>query len=49
MMKVKVIKDATVTVKAGQVVEVKDGDAISAIKLGLAVPFEETKKKRTGK
>lgn len=48
-MKVKVIKDATVTVKAGQVVDVTERDAIAAVKMGLAEPVKETKKKGAAK
>lgn len=41
-MKVRVVKDATLTVKAGQLVEVDDRQAVLAIRMGFAV--EEKKK-----
>ncbi len=36
-MIIRVVKDATLTVKAGQLVEVDEGQAVLAIRLGLAV------------
>ncbi len=35
-MTIRVVKDATLTVKAGQLVEVEDAQAVLAIRLGLA-------------
>lgn len=49
-MRVKIVKDATVTVKAGQVVDIRDEEVATAVKLGLAVPYvEKTSKKAAGK
>lgn len=48
-MKVEIIKDATLTVKAGQTVDLDDRQALIAVKLGLAKPFKETKTKRAAK
>ena len=43
-MRVEIIKDATVTVTAGQVVDIRDDEAPAAVRLGLVVPFKEQKK-----
>lgn len=45
-MRITIIKDAMITIPAGQVVEVNDKDAKRAIKLGLAEPAKETKTKK---
>ena len=37
-MRIEILRDVTVTVKAGQVVEVKDDEATTAIRLGFAAP-----------
>lgn len=42
-MRVEVIKDATVTVTAGQVVDIKDDEAPAAVRLGLVAPVKEKK------
>lgn len=42
-MIVKTLKDTTITVKAGQTVEVKDEEAIRACALGFAVPVKPVK------
>jgi len=48
-MLVDVIKDATLTVKAGQTVEVTPEQAALAIRLGFAVEHKETAKKSVKK
>lgn len=45
-MKVKVLKDATLTVTAGQVVEISDECATAAVTLGLAIEEKEKPKKK---
>lgn len=44
-MKIKLTEDTTLTVKAGQTVEVDDAQADLVIKLGRAVKVETKKKK----
>lgn len=44
-MKVEVIKDATLTVTAGQVVEIREDQVAAAVRLGLVKPYKEPKKK----
>jgi hypothetical protein len=48
-MRITIIKDAMITIPAGQTVEAKDDDAKRAIKLGLAEPVKEKAKKGAGK
>lgn len=48
-MKVEILKDATLTVTAGQIVEVKDSEAVHAVKLGLVAPVKEKKPTRKSK
>lgn len=49
-MTVKVLKDTTITVKAGQVIDVDDKYVANAVRMGLVVPFKEQKtKKAAGK
>lgn len=47
-MIVKVIKDATLTIKAGQTVDIDERQAAIAIKMGFA-EVEKEKKKRAAK
>jgi hypothetical protein len=42
-MKVEILKDATLTLTAGQIVEIKDSEAVHAVKLGLVAPVKEKK------
>lgn len=35
VMRVKILKDATLTLTAGQVVEIKDDQLVTAVRLGL--------------
>lgn len=44
-MKVEVIKDATLTVTAGQVVEIREEQVAAAVQLGFVKPYKEPKKK----
>lgn len=46
-MKVKVLKDATLTVTAGQVIEIRDDQVATAVRLGLVEPVKEQAKKTT--
>lgn len=47
-MTVRVVKDATLTVKAGQLVEVDEWQAVLAVRLGLAeVEKKPVRKKKT--
>jgi hypothetical protein len=46
-MKVKVIRDATLTVKAGQIVDIKDEGPV--LNLGYVEPVEEEKPKKKRK
>lgn len=48
-MKVKVIKDATVTVKAGQVVDIREDEVPTAVRLGFVVPYVEKTKRGASK
>lgn len=45
-MKAEVLKDATLTVKAGQVVEISEEQFAIAAKLGLVAAHEEKQAKR---
>lgn len=45
-MRIEIIKDATLTIKAGQLVEVDPKQAALAIKLRLAVPEKKPVKKK---
>lgn len=45
-MTIRVVKDATLTVKAGQLVEVDDRQAVLAIRLGLAMEEKKTTRKK---
>lgn len=51
VMKVKIIKEATLTVKAGQVVEISEQQATTALRLGFVEIVQEEKpvKKSAGK
>lgn len=40
-MRVRVLKDATVTVTAGQVVDIREDVAAAAVRLGLVAPYHE--------
>lgn len=42
-MRVEVIKDATVTVTAGQVVDIKEDEVPAAVRLGLVAPVKDKK------
>lgn len=44
-MKVEVIKDATLTVTAGQVIEIREEQVAAAVRLGFVKPYKEPKKK----
>lgn len=46
-MKVKVLKEATLTLTAGQVVEIKGSQLATAVRLGLVEPVKEPVKKTT--
>ena len=48
-MKAKILKDATLTIKAGQIVELDDKQFALAKKLGLVEEVKETKKKGAAK
>ena len=48
-MKIKTVKDATVTVTAGQIVDGREDDAAAAVRLGLAEPVKETPAKKSTK
>lgn len=48
-MTIRVVKDATLTVKAGQLVEVDDRQAALAIRLGLAEEQKKTTKEKKTK
>ena len=48
-MKLKIVKPATLTISAGQTVEVNDTEAKRAIAIGLAEEAKETKTKRAAK
>lgn len=49
-MTVKVLKDTTITVKAGQVIEADDKYVADAVRMGFVVPYKEQKaKKAAGK
>lgn len=48
-MRVKVLKDATLTVKAGQIVDIPDEQAASAVTLGLVEEVKEAPAKATQK
>lgn len=50
-MTVRVLKDATLTVKAGQVVEISEQQATTALRLGFVEIVQEEKpaKKQAGK
>lgn len=43
-MKVEVVKNATLTVTAGQVIDIKDDEVAAAVRLGFVVPVKEQKK-----
>lgn len=44
-MKVEVLKDATLTVTAGQTVDIRDDTAAAAVRLGLVAEVKKQKKK----
>lgn len=48
-MKVKVLKDATLTVKAGQIVEISEKQFALAFRNGFVVPVEDKPTKATKK
>lgn len=48
-MRVEIVKDATVTVKAGQVVDIAESEVRAALALGLVKPYKETKKRGAAK
>jgi len=48
-MKVEVIKDATLTVTAGQVVEIREEQVAAAVRLGFVKPCKEEKPKKAKK
>ena len=48
-MRVEIVKDATVTVKAGQVVDIAESEVRAALALGLVKPCREAKKTRAAK
>lgn len=48
-MRVEIVKDATVTVKAGQVVDIVESEVRAALALGLIKPYKEAKKTRAAK
>lgn len=48
-MKVKVLKEATLTLTAGQVVEIKDSQLATAVRLGLVESVKEQPKQAAKK
>lgn len=48
-MKVKVLRDATLTVTAGQTVDIREEEAAAAVALGFVVPEVEEKKPKKKK
>lgn len=48
-MKVRVINDATLTVTAGQIVDIPDDEAARAVRLGLVEEVKEAPAKATKK
>ncbi len=49
-MKVEILQDATLTVKAGQIVDIDESNIAAALRLGfVAIPQEEEKPKKAKK
>lgn len=48
-MKVEVIKDATLTVMAGQVIEIREDQVAAAVQFGFVKPCKEEKPKKAKK